>query len=175
MLYKETVSPPTLELLRSLQSNDYLGDFLLVGGTALSLYWGHRRSIDLDLFSHLSHRYPLIGKSLASEGIAISSEPDILAMKLNAISVSGQRSKDFIDIFYAFKKYSLEEILAFYRAKYSQESVSHIVKSLIYFDDVDLSDWPVLLQDPQLEWKDVTERLEAAVLGYFRDLAGRDE
>lgn len=51
MLHTETVSNETLELLRKLESCDALSDFSLVGGTALSLYIGHRQSIDLDLFS----------------------------------------------------------------------------------------------------------------------------
>lgn len=51
MLYFETVEPYTLELLKALMSKDYLSTFNLVGGTSLSLQMGHRKSIDLDLFS----------------------------------------------------------------------------------------------------------------------------
>lgn len=51
MLYKETVSSDTLELLTRLMHDPLLSDFFLVGGTALSLQIGHRRSIDLDLFT----------------------------------------------------------------------------------------------------------------------------
>ena len=42
-----------MELLKSLQSQYYLKDFHLVDGTALALYYyGHRKSIDLDLFTN---------------------------------------------------------------------------------------------------------------------------
>ncbi len=51
MLHTEAVKASTLELIKTLQNKEYLGDFYLVGGTALSLYIGHRRSIDIDLFS----------------------------------------------------------------------------------------------------------------------------
>jgi hypothetical protein len=51
MLYKETVETTTLELLASLQQEEILKDFFLVGGTALSLQIGHRISVDLDLFT----------------------------------------------------------------------------------------------------------------------------
>lgn len=51
MLYKETVETTTLELLASLQQEEILKDFFLVGGTALSLQIGHKISIDLDLFT----------------------------------------------------------------------------------------------------------------------------
>ncbi len=51
MLHTNTVEPNTLELLKKLMSIQIFDDFFLVGGTALSLQIGHRKSIDLDLFS----------------------------------------------------------------------------------------------------------------------------
>jgi Nucleotidyl transferase AbiEii toxin, Type IV TA system len=51
MLYTNTVEPATLAILKRLMSIDELKDFYLVGGTCLSLRYGHRKSIDLDLFS----------------------------------------------------------------------------------------------------------------------------
>ena len=54
MLYKNAVDSSTLDLLIQLQHKEYLKDFFLVGGTALALKIGHRKSIDLDLFSTIS-------------------------------------------------------------------------------------------------------------------------
>jgi hypothetical protein len=51
MLYKKTVEPTTLGLLKQLMLLEELQQFRLVGGTALSLLLGHRTSIDLDLFT----------------------------------------------------------------------------------------------------------------------------
>lgn len=51
MLYTSTVESKTLELLKRLQREPLLATFNLVGGTALALRIGHRKSIDLDLFS----------------------------------------------------------------------------------------------------------------------------
>lgn len=51
MLHKETVETSTLELLKNLQSEPLLESFNLVGGTSLALRLGHRKSVDLDLFS----------------------------------------------------------------------------------------------------------------------------
>lgn len=51
MLYTETVEPDTLRLLKKLMRLEVLKDFSLVGGTGLSLRFGHRKSVDLDLFS----------------------------------------------------------------------------------------------------------------------------
>ncbi len=50
MLHTKTVTRETLKLLKKLMADPNLSEFSLVGGTALSLYLGHRKSIDLDLF-----------------------------------------------------------------------------------------------------------------------------
>jgi predicted nucleotidyltransferase component of viral defense system len=52
MLQSQTVESNTLELLKSLMQKEYLNSFVLVGGTALALQLGNRKSIDLDLFSN---------------------------------------------------------------------------------------------------------------------------
>jgi len=51
MLHLETVEPHTFSILEELMSIKELENFYLVGGTALSLLYGHRISVDLDLFS----------------------------------------------------------------------------------------------------------------------------
>ena len=53
MLYFETVSPSTLQLIKDLQSMPLLSETRLVGGTSLALQIGHRKSIDIDLFGRL--------------------------------------------------------------------------------------------------------------------------
>ncbi len=50
MLQLQTVDDKTLDLLTRIQSNPYFAATRLVGGTALALQIGHRKSIDLDLF-----------------------------------------------------------------------------------------------------------------------------
>ena len=121
--------------------------------------------INVDL---LAHRYELIAEPETIQEVNVLSEPDIIAMKLNAISTSGQRSKDFIDIFYLLNNYDLGRMLGFYQKKYRQENVGHILKSLIYFEDVDLADWPVLIENPKLRWIDVRKRIEKVVMDYSR-------
>ena len=54
MLYYETIHPDTLELLKKIQSLELFADTRLVGGTALALQIGHRKSIDLDFFGNMS-------------------------------------------------------------------------------------------------------------------------
>lgn len=205
MLYTEVVEPATLELIRELQQKKYFKDFYLVGGTALALYYGHRKSLDIDLFSKeefngerlleqvnhdfsyqvfltaehtlkgsisgvnvdvIAHRYPYLNEPKEVDGIHLLSEEDLIAMKLNAISVSGQRSKDFVDIYYGLNNFSIADMVTFYKTKYDQSSASHVLKSLIYFDDVDLAGWPVLLNEPELTWGSVKERIEEGVIEY---------
>ncbi len=51
MLQRSTIEPTTLDLLEQLLNLPALKSFYLVGGTALALKFGHRISVDLDLFS----------------------------------------------------------------------------------------------------------------------------
>ena len=51
MLREETVEPATLGLLKKIVALPEMKPFRLVGGTALALLFGHRKSVDLDFFS----------------------------------------------------------------------------------------------------------------------------
>ncbi|MCJ8210116.1 nucleotidyl transferase AbiEii/AbiGii toxin family protein [Mucilaginibacter sp. RS28] len=72
MLYKETVEPATLGLLKDLMSIPELEQFRLVGGTALSLLLGHRASIDLDLFTDRPFNREVIIDALAEKFSSLS-------------------------------------------------------------------------------------------------------
>ena len=60
MLHLETVEPVAFSILKQLLEIPELTDFSLVGGTALSLTYGHRKSVDLDLFSNKPFENTLI-------------------------------------------------------------------------------------------------------------------
>ena len=53
MLSLRTIESHTLELLEALMQEPALSELRLVGGTALALQYGHRSSIDLDLFGKI--------------------------------------------------------------------------------------------------------------------------
>ena len=53
MLRYETIHPNTLGLLKKIQSLEMFADTRLVGGTALALQTGHRKSVDLDFFGKM--------------------------------------------------------------------------------------------------------------------------
>jgi hypothetical protein len=198
-----------LELLIDLQQKEYLHGFYLAGGTALALRMGHRKSVDIDLFSNfnfdvsqvmenlsadypfklffsanntikgsihevqidiLAHRYPLISEPLNDEKIIMLSVEDIIAMKLNAISVSGQRVKDFIDIYYLLDDFSVAEMISFYKRKYSQYNEVNVLKSLTWFEDVDITSWPVLLRTPELNWGTVKNKIKMATKDFLKQV-----
>ena len=68
MLYLETVESSILELLKKLQRLPVLEQTRLVGGTALALQLGHRKSIDLDFFGTIDCEAEYLRESIA--GIA---------------------------------------------------------------------------------------------------------
>jgi hypothetical protein len=68
-IHYETVSPLLKELLKFLMNEELFNDFRLVGGTALSLTRGHRKSNDIDLFTDVSYGtvdFQAIDKELGS-------------------------------------------------------------------------------------------------------------
>lgn len=54
-LHYETVTPKLIEILNDLMVNPLFNPFRLVGGTSLSLRLGHRKSVDIDLFTDASY------------------------------------------------------------------------------------------------------------------------
>lgn len=134
-----------LPLLRQFSS-----DYYLVGGTALALQYGHRRSLDFDLFTikpfetepilrkirknhtinqiHIDelnqltlvvdqikmtfyqYEYPVIHNEKLEDIITMPDDLSIAAMKAFAL---GRRAKwkDYVDLYFVFKHYSLHEVI----------------------------------------------------------------
>ena len=66
MLQKHTVEVKTFRLLQSLHKDKELRNFFLVGGTALALKIGHRKSVDLDMFSPIHFDMEVLRNHLKS-------------------------------------------------------------------------------------------------------------
>lgn len=64
MLHLETVESGTFSILKELMQLPAMKQFYLVGGTALALQYGHRKSVDLDLFSNVPFENEIIQESL---------------------------------------------------------------------------------------------------------------
>jgi hypothetical protein len=99
----------------------------------------------------------LLQPPLIIDGIRLASEMDIAAMKLNAIAGRGSK-KDFIDFYYLLKKFSVDEMLAFYLKKYQDCSEFLVRKSLCYFDDADKDEMPYMTE--QLDWDEIKNSIK---------------
>lgn len=195
MLHISTVEPSTLELLKKLQQLPILRDTRLVGGTALALQLGHRKSIDLDFFGQVdvssqdlqealrstgtltvlkesknihiyvlngikidivNYTYPWLDDVICDNDIRLASPKDIAAMKITAIIGRGTR-KDFADIYFLLRRYSLKFILDCYQQKYPDSSTFMAMKSLAYFDDAEEEPMPYMFAD--ITWEEIKKSI----------------
>jgi len=89
-------------------------------------------------------------------------------MKLEAIVGRGVK-RDFIDIYYLIKKYSLKQILEFTRQKYSPlfNEMNHLY-ALTYFNDAETTqkDRKRIYLYKEVQWKDVKKYIEIEVKKY---------
>ncbi|MDA3840709.1 MAG: nucleotidyl transferase AbiEii/AbiGii toxin family protein [Patescibacteria group bacterium] len=93
--------------------------------------------IDGDVkLSFFSYRYKLLKNLIEEDYLALASIEDIACMKLSAI-LSRATNKDYIDLYFIFKEHDFEEILDLCQKKFEDIDVNLILKSLVYFDDID--------------------------------------
>ena len=202
MLHTEAVEPSTLDLLKRLQRLPKLSNIRLVGGTALALHLGHRKSVDLDLFGNfdpivsyrklladagysvegaengtvqslrvdnvkvdlVNYPYPWMDNALEEDGVRLADLKDIAAMKLSAVANRG-RKKDFIDVARLLDVFPLDQMLSFYKEKFSVSELSFPLRGLMYFDDAEEDPMPEML-DGNLTWENVKKRVVAATRKY---------
>ncbi len=89
MLQTQTVERGTFALLAKLMKDPELSEFNLAGGTSLSLQIGHRRSIDLDLFTEHGFDTFALNKHLESSyGFTRQfEERNTLSGKINGVKI----------------------------------------------------------------------------------------
>lgn len=202
MLSYQTIEPYTLELLRLLMKEPSLAETRLVEGTSLALQYGHRSSVDLDLFGQINtssetllrtfgqwgeveklnsgdkikcfrinnvkvdivdYDCPWIDEVVTEDGLRLASPIDIAAMKIYAIENRGSR-KDFIDMYFLLKHYSLSEILQFYKRKYPEHSEFVALRSLTYFEDAETYGIPPIFAE--MDWEELKRSIIKAVNDY---------
>jgi hypothetical protein len=111
----------------------------------------------------ISHQYEIIKPIIKEEGISMLSMEDICAMKLNAIVNSGQRLKDFIDLYYLLTQFSIKQMLGFYHQKYPNKNEVIALRAITYFDDIDPNiDPPKMIK--QINIEQIKVRIIEAVL-----------
>ncbi len=107
--------------------------------------------------------YPWLESPLQVDGLVLATPPDIAAMKVNAIEGRGSK-KDFIDLYYLLQRYTLAEILDFYKQKYPEHSVFRALMSMSYFDDADMQPTPRMFTN--VLWDEMKEYILAQVQQY---------
>lgn len=114
-------------------------------------------------FSYFYYPYPLIAKTSLFSQINLASLEDIAAMKIAAICDRGTK-RDFIDLYFLAKKFSLEKILKFYDKKYGKLSnnIYHIIRSLEYFVDAEEQKSPKMIK--KVPWEEVKKFFQHQVM-----------
>ena len=93
MLCKETVSEETMEMVHLLMKDDMLKSFYLVGGTSLALRFGHRKSIDIDLFTTEKFDRLMLENHLREK-----LDPDWVMQKSHGMAIT--KGRENIDLWY---------------------------------------------------------------------------
>jgi predicted nucleotidyltransferase component of viral defense system len=114
-------------------------------------------SVDEIKVDFVTYKYPLLDKLTVINGVRMVSDKDVAAMKLNAIAGRGSR-KDFIDLFFLLKKYSLKEMISFYNNKYVDGSEFMVIKSLTYFEEAENEEMPIMFEN--ISW----EKMKSTIL-----------
>jgi predicted nucleotidyltransferase component of viral defense system len=104
----------------------------------------------------VDYRYPWIGSEIMEDVIRMADLKDIAAMKLSAIGSRGSK-KDFFDMYFLLEKFTIDEIIGFFKQKYDIKDVFHYIQGLGYFDDAQRDLDPVMFAP--LSWEKVKARI----------------
>lgn len=138
-----------------------LGKFQLVHKTS-HIFICTINNIKVDI---VNYSYPWLCDTFFSDNIPLANLKDISAMKLAAITGRGSK-KDFIDIFFLLKEFSLQEMLGFYKEKYSDGALFLVLRSLTYFIDADKDADPKMLN--KVSWSKIKEKIILTINEYFQ-------
>lgn len=118
--------------------------------------------IDSVKVSFLEYKYPLLEPLIPYGESKMASVLDIACMKISAVSSRGSK-KDFVDLWFILKKYSLADILHSFEEKYKDVKYNklHIIKSLLYFTDAEADPEPDYLA--AIDWSEVKNTFEKQV------------
>jgi predicted nucleotidyltransferase component of viral defense system len=108
----------------------------------------------------VNYKYPWLRQINHTEGIRLVSLADIGAMKLGAITGRGKK-RDFTDLYFLLKQFTLLELLGFYREKYPDGNEFLVLRSLTYFDDAEEDNELELFE--KADWSEVKKTIEKEV------------
>lgn len=163
MLQTAAVYPETLDILNKIMESPTFHQFNLAGGTALAL----QLTINDLQIDFLKYPYPALVQDFKNiDGVRLVSVEDIAIMKLLAIARRGAK-KDFFDIFFILREYTLNDLISYFKTKLPQVELFHILKSLTYFEDAEEDGDPIMLIE--VSWKEVKNSITEKVTNYLRN------
>jgi len=177
-MHLEVLTDSQLELLDLVK--DFSGEFGLVGGTAVALQIGHRRSVDFDLITlkklqsdkvrnTIREKYEIrdvlidnpVELTLVVKNVKFTflhypfnvtfseklekviSLPDVVTLSAMKAYALGRRAKwkDYVDLFFIFKKHSLREVTKKAEEIFEGEFNEKLFREqLSYYKDIDYSE-----------------------------------
>ena len=105
-------------------------------------------------------RYKWLEETVIEDNMKVAGLKDIAAMKIAAITNRGTK-KDFVDMFFLLKIFSIQEIIEFYQEKYFDANLFFAIYSLAYFEDAEKDEMPRMLIPAT--WEEVKQRIIAEV------------
>lgn len=106
-------------------------------------------------------RYNFQRPFIRLDGLRLLDIEDIAPMKLDAITGRGKK-KDFYDLYFLLQKYSLPQLLMWYSEMFGHNTLLHVWKSLVYFEDAEADGNPIIL-DNSVTWDQVKTTIRQAV------------
>ena len=121
--------------------------------------------------SFFYYPYKLIKPKIYIQKVALASIPDIAAMKVIAIIQRGTK-RDFVDIYYLIKKFSLSKILKWTQKKYPEYNEYLCLRALAYFEDAEKikSKRKLILKDKDLTWAKIKKYIFKQIKEYHQNL-----
>jgi len=108
----------------------------------------------------LKYPYKLLDSLVKFDNIRLLSIIDIIPMKLSAIANRGAK-KDFYDIYFLLKKYSIKEMLELFSKKFPNTDNFYILKCLTYFNDAEEDVNPKVFK--KISWDKVKQKIKETI------------
>lgn len=114
--------------------------------------------VKVDCVSYDMYRW--LEPPIEEDGVRLAGIKDIAAMKVNAITNRGTR-KDFVDMARLLDDYAIDDVFAWYRAKYPDANPALAMRSMSYFVDAETMPMPKMLTP--FDWEAAKDHIRAAV------------
>lgn len=133
-----------------------LGDVqFLHGSKSIKIYLINGVKVDF-----VNYPYDWLEEAIVEDDIQLATDKDIAAMKIAAITQRGSK-KDFIDLYFLLKKYSLKEIFKFYETKITDSNTWLALRSMAYFEDAEIQPMPKMFTN--VSWEIIKSTIKEEV------------